>query len=113
VRVQAALLDLKVARIVGRVLVAMFPATASNKGGLGGSVLTPEAFAVVTQLMEVVMVLFTPDVCLNPSLPPEQRVAEETPSVAEVCLAAASMRLERVELRGWWDILRLPCCCLA
>lgn len=50
---------------------------------LGGA----EAMALCTMLMEVVMVLFNPDVCLNPAIPAAERIIEECPTVAEVVIA--------------------------
>ena len=72
---QAAFLDLKVAGVVARLLSRVM-----SSSTLGG----PEAMALCTMLMEVVMVLFNPDVCLNPATPAADRVVEECPTVAEV-----------------------------
>jgi hypothetical protein len=44
----------------------------------------PEVTALCTMALEVVTVLFNPDVCLNPLLPAPQRVIDECPSQQEV-----------------------------
>ena len=43
-----------------------------------------EAVAVTTMLMEVVTVLHTPEVALNPAQPPEQRAVDDCPPAQEV-----------------------------
>jgi len=43
-----------------------------------------EVTALCTMALEVVTVLFNPDVCLNPLLPAPQRVIDDCPSQQEV-----------------------------
>ena len=44
----------------------------------------PEVTSLCTMALEVVTVLFNPDVCLNPLHPVTQRVIDDCPSVREV-----------------------------
>lgn len=46
----------------------------------------PEVTSLCTMALEIVTVLFNPDVCLNPLLPVTQRVIDDCPSVKEVCI---------------------------
>ena len=62
-----------------QVLAAVIPRIASTTGDEQA-----EAVAVTTMLMEVVTVLHTPEVALNPAQPPEQRALEECPPPQEV-----------------------------
>lgn len=83
---QAAFLDLGTAGAVAQALAAVIPRIAASSGPPQA-----EAVAVTTMLMEVVTVLLSPDLCLNPAAPPEQRAIDECPSVAEVRFQCLSL----------------------
>lgn len=51
-----------------------------------------EVTALCTMALEVVTVLFNPDVCLNPMPPASQRVLDECPSLEEVASPQESPR---------------------
>ncbi|KAK9829627.1 hypothetical protein WJX72_006957 [[Myrmecia] bisecta] len=76
---KAAFLDLKLAGISARLLSRLVPVL--NEGA--------DAVALCTMVMELVTVLFNPDVCLNPALPPIERVLQECPPTAEAGLLVA------------------------
>ena len=44
----------------------------------------PDAGSLCTMVLEAVLVLLDPEICLNPMAQAKQRVADETPSPAEV-----------------------------
>ena len=76
---QAAFLDLGTAGAVAQALAAVIPRIAATSGPPQA-----EAVAVTTMLMELVTVLLSPELCLNPAATPEQRAIDECPSVSEV-----------------------------
>lgn len=62
-------------------LAALLPAL------LGSSEAAAEITAQCTMALEMVTVLFNPDVCLDPTSPAPQRVVDETPNLDEVPLS--------------------------
>ena len=49
----------------------------------------PDAGSLCTMVLEAVLVLLDPEICLNPMAQAKQRVADETPSPAEVSICCA------------------------
>lgn len=87
-----------------QVLAAVIPRIAGTTGDEQA-----EAVAVTTMLMEVVTVLHTPEVALNPAQPPEQRALEECPPPQEV-RAAGVCCLQDVCLLAVFNVLHILKC---
>ncbi len=75
--VQAALLDAGCAAALGQLLARLVPAAADPAKAA-------EAGALTTMALEIITVLCNIDVCLDPSLSPEQRAIDECVGTNEV-----------------------------
>ena len=71
---QAAFLDQGIVSVIAKLLSNIMTDAADD----------PEVTSLCTMALEVVTVLFNPDVCLNPLHPVTQRVIDDCPSVNEV-----------------------------
>ncbi|KAK9862215.1 hypothetical protein WJX84_008545 [Apatococcus fuscideae] len=76
---KAAFLDLKVAGMLARLLNRLVPMVADST----------EAGQLCTMAMEVITILFNPEVCLNPSATGHHRICDECPSTAEAATLMA------------------------
>lgn len=74
---QAALLDAGCAAALGQLLARLVPAAADPAKAA-------EAGALTTMALEIITVLCNIDVCLDPSLSPEQRAIDECVGTNEV-----------------------------
>lgn len=79
---QAAFLQLEVAAGLARLLAAAAAPEAAHRPGYDET----EAAAVATMALEAATVLLSPEVCLDPALPAEQRAVTDTPPLPEVRL---------------------------
>ena len=71
---QAAFLDQGIVSVIAKLLSNLMRDNGDD----------PESTSLCTMALEVVTVLFNPDICLNPLHPVTQRVVDDCPSVREV-----------------------------